>query len=324
MPLSRIARSSAIKLRKMTLLPNELWFNITARVLGEYLRDVLTNATDPYDAITVLLHVNVMLRACTMNPLYSLWGDTFINPRDMSLSNYQTFVALLRECSADAQADVLDSQAGFAAHKEPTRAFHRSLCAIVAMSERYFACVKRESMFLSIGFWLYFESDLDGVTKWTKELIATTQDCANAPLWEGVIEALLEQQFRVLKVNLVGAILWDLRSAIQASDSSEWAQTTTIEDILESAKQSRAKAVTEFECNARAMLLDKADVDLARAPLTAKHVYALVMYGQTNMLQSYVKRGGKWRTLCQIWYMILPMKTNRQADSQRFSGSKVT
>ncbi|KAI0059044.1 hypothetical protein BV25DRAFT_1918753 [Artomyces pyxidatus] len=208
MPPTRITRLSATKLRKPTVLPYELWYNITARVLGEYLRDILTNATgDLYDAITVLLHVNVMLRACTMNHLYRLWDDTFINPRTMSLSNYQSFVALLRERSATAHADVNVAQAGFAGRKETTRAIRRPVCAIVAVSKRYFACVKQERMFLSIGFW--FDLDLDDVIEWTKELIVTTQDCANAPLWEGIIEALLEQQFRVLKGVSIYVIVLD-------------------------------------------------------------------------------------------------------------------
>jgi len=56
-------------------LPRELWCDITARILGDYLFDLIIGGTEDtceWDAFTTLLHTSPLVRSCTLDHLSSL------------------------------------------------------------------------------------------------------------------------------------------------------------------------------------------------------------------------------------------------------------
>jgi hypothetical protein len=65
-----------------TRLPTELIYIILAISIGDYIGDMMLNPLKilKWDAILMLLHVSRTFRLSTIQMMYHLWGETFIQP----------------------------------------------------------------------------------------------------------------------------------------------------------------------------------------------------------------------------------------------------
>ncbi|KAI0059045.1 hypothetical protein BV25DRAFT_1164479 [Artomyces pyxidatus] len=182
-------------------LPYELWSFITAYALADHICNILGDGSYCYDAITVLLHLNRMSRECTLEHLYSLWGDTFVNTKSKKLSNFKPSVALIRELSIALRI----SSSSFHTHKlQANRAIRRPICAIVRISKLYWERSVQEAKFIHFPT-MYMPRINEAIEQFPKaiELIAVERSRARGSgrdvLFGGIMEGFKKQQFRCLK-----------------------------------------------------------------------------------------------------------------------------
>ncbi|KAI0040758.1 hypothetical protein FA95DRAFT_1646887 [Auriscalpium vulgare] len=129
-------------------LPTELIYDVIATALGDYLSDLILDGTEAarprsrdWDAILVFLHVSRSFRACTIQLMYHLWGDTFIHQRTRAISNYKPTLSVFTRLAEIAN----DTPGSFHQERKPKLLSERIIRHPLSPLARLWSCFIRNT-----------------------------------------------------------------------------------------------------------------------------------------------------------------------------------